>query len=362
MNKQTCPQFELLLEACLVPRARVAETFRLDDVEPASVGLLPLLYRNLAAARVEHASMGKLKGMYRRCWYANQRLLKGTAGVLDRLHEIGIPTVMIHDVPLAIRYYRDLGARPLHKASVVVPPERAEEALRAVEELGFLRTTWMPRGKRGDFFRFRHAAGFRDPEGNEVQLHWRALWLARHDFGDYTEPLEVGGCATKSLKPTEELLLTCARGFTWEAAPLWWAADATMLLRNAAIDWERLLRTARETRTVLPLREALGYVAERFAAGVPVEVLRELEASQAPGEDRRLHLWMSNPGGHRSVLKLVPACWAMQRRTIGRGSWARSLVKLPRFVEYHWRVDRKRDLPGRAWRWLRRSGSAGGRW
>jgi hypothetical protein len=299
--------------------------------------------------------------VYRRNWYANQRLLRRTVGVLDRLHGLGIPTLMIHDVPLAIRYYGDLGVRPLHRASVLVPVRRADEALRAMQALGFSRTTWMPRGGRGDFFRFRHSAGFRDPEGSEVQLHWRALWLANHDFGDYTEPIEVGGCTTRSLEPTEELLLTCARGFTWEAAPLWWAADATVLLRQVAIDWERLLRTALETRTVLPLREALRYVAERFEAKVPAEFLGELEAAPVSGEERRLHQWLSRPREHRSVLKLAPACWAMQRRTIGEGSWARSLAKLPRFLEYHWRVDRKRALPGRAWRWFRQSDRGGGR-
>ena len=93
------------------------------------------------------------------------------------------------------------------------------------------------------------------------------------------------------MQPTDELRVACAHGLIWEALPLWWFADAIFLIRRTSeIDWERLLRYGHETRMILPLREALRYVARRFQAPVPDGFLQELEAIAVSSADHQPHL------------------------------------------------------------------------
>jgi len=48
-------------------------TVDIDDLPPGQFELLPLLYRNMQRAGLEeHPWLPRLKGIYRRAWYANQ--------------------------------------------------------------------------------------------------------------------------------------------------------------------------------------------------------------------------------------------------------------------------------------------------
>jgi hypothetical protein len=111
---------ELLLRAALLPTAEAGAAWSewaagpaMDNLDEGSYRLLPLVYRNLKAQRIQHRLMGTLKGLYRRAWCENQLLFHRTVGVLESLRKAGIPTLLLKGAALALEYYKDLGARPM---------------------------------------------------------------------------------------------------------------------------------------------------------------------------------------------------------------------------------------------------------
>ncbi|MEM6327277.1 MAG: hypothetical protein AAF791_09185, partial [Bacteroidota bacterium] len=60
-------------------------TLDLNDVDPGSQRLLPLLYRRLVDRGIEADHLDRLKGVYRRSWYDNTMLLRGAVPALNAL-------------------------------------------------------------------------------------------------------------------------------------------------------------------------------------------------------------------------------------------------------------------------------------
>src|SRR5689334_20225737 len=58
-----------------------------EQFDLASFRLLPLVYKNLAAAECDDAYMGRLKGVYRRSWFLTQSLLTRSAEAVGRLED-----------------------------------------------------------------------------------------------------------------------------------------------------------------------------------------------------------------------------------------------------------------------------------
>ena len=79
----------LLLEAALGDGEAAVAAARewsllvdLDRIDFGSFRLLPLLVRNLERLDIELPSSDRLRGIYRRCWYRNQVLLRGAKAAL----------------------------------------------------------------------------------------------------------------------------------------------------------------------------------------------------------------------------------------------------------------------------------------
>ena len=56
-------------------------SFSLDDLEPGSFELLPLVYRNVAQTDPADPLLPRLKGIYRRSWVKNNLLLGRTSEI-----------------------------------------------------------------------------------------------------------------------------------------------------------------------------------------------------------------------------------------------------------------------------------------
>src|SRR3990172_3071094 len=81
-------QQELLLRAALQQGSEALNAWEMwkkavpfDQMDPASVRLLPLVYRNMQTqCDLEDPLLQKLKGVYRHAWAMNQLLLQNVAG------------------------------------------------------------------------------------------------------------------------------------------------------------------------------------------------------------------------------------------------------------------------------------------
>jgi hypothetical protein len=251
-----------------------------DRIDGASYGLLPQAYRNLAAIAPEEPLIGKLKSVYRYHWYRNQVLLHGAAEAVRVLEAAGIPTLVLKGAALAILHYRDAGARPMEDVDVLVPRDRARDAMRVLRAAGFSPAFPAPEAKIG----VRHAETFVSPGDHAVDLHWWALWQPSRDDDLWRNAVgfELGGERTRALAPAHQLLQVPVHGLrTQETPALRWIPDALLVLRSSrgAVDWEALVAAARTRQLTTHLGAALSYLRETFAAPIPEDVLDRLAAS-----------------------------------------------------------------------------------
>jgi hypothetical protein len=299
-------QQELLLKAALRegPVSLAAWEQWRAHVDPEQLDydshrLLPLLYSVLQRQGISDSQMGRFKGVYRRTWYDNTLRLRAAAAVLQALHDEGISTMLLKGAALTLRYYRDVGLRPMDDFDVLVPTHQGLAAIEVLKGLGWI-PLFEPVGvTEAEALEIGHAYPFRNARRQEVDLHWHVyyqrvaptadseLWAAAHPFA-------LSGAPTHILAPADQLLHVCVHGtqrawWSEERAPnLRWVADAMMILRNApeALDWNRLSAQAERLRFVLPLREALGYLHDHFEAPIPASVLARIRTMPVPLAER----------------------------------------------------------------------------
>jgi len=257
---------ELLLRAAVAPPDQAAAAWRkasgLVDVETLdsrSHDLLPLLYRALADGGVEDPWLPRLKGVYRRTWYANQLLLRRLARAVSALSAEGIDAVVLGGGAVGLLHYRDIGARPMNDSSIAVDPAAWQPALGVLAS-----TDW----------------GLRP-----VQLADDDLWRG-------AVPMQIGDATARAPCASDELLRICVRGISWTSRPrsTRWIADALVLVRGsaAAIDWDRFLRRAGEARVAPHLAVVLDYLSETFEAPLPPRVRSSLRQAMTPGGRARV--------------------------------------------------------------------------
>lgn len=294
----------LVLEAALFDRDRAQAAWRelkgltsIDDLDGASGGMLPLVYRNLNRFGIDDPEVGKLKGTYRYNWAQNQLTLKAAEKSHAVLEQAGIETMVLKGLALSVSHYKDMGVRRMVDADVLVPRTSAATAVKAME------TAFAPYEKDPLLAtEVRHSTSFSDRNGHEVDLHWYALWQSSPDDALWADSLsaQVGAASTRIPCPEDQLLIACAHG-AWDWVPagsaIRWVADAMIVLRSqdGELDWDRFVREARARVLAHELAPSLRYLRTSFAAPIPEEALGELERAPSASFGRRPGMKFSRP-------------------------------------------------------------------
>jgi hypothetical protein len=309
---------ELLLRAALGEGDEAVEAWKawkaqvaLDDYDYAEGQLLSLLFRNLNAIGVEDEDIGRLRGVYRFNWSRNHLVELTAAAALDVLSDAGIETMVLKGLPLSVLHYRDMGVREMLDSDILVPRERAAEAIEAMRRQ-FEPFYPDPESK----LPIHHSTPFKHPDGGELDLHWYALWQSSpdDDFWEASVPVEISRRQTRALCPTDELLHLCAHGPGLGDAPqLRWVADAAAVMRSSGteLDWARLVEQARRRRLTLTVSAPLAYLRDTIGLPVPAEVLDELAAFPAPRFERVAQRALSGRARRLGVASLQ---WDRHRR------------------------------------------------
>jgi hypothetical protein len=324
-------------------------SFDLDDPDPASQALLPLVYRQLDRLGIEDPALPKLRGIYRRTWYINQLLLDRLKGALEAVQESGVDPLVVGSWELPARYYGDLGLRAVAALHVLVRPERVAGAGRALSEAGWTG----PLEPSESFLRSRHYARFERANGDACLVYWRLFHefsdpergLEAEDLWEHPIGLELGGVSARALSPTDELLNVCvsgARMTNWQSVT--WVADAIAVIRapDSAIDWERLVRQAKRLRATLRVHDAASFLRQELDAAVPVEVLDDLRETPT----RRREMLAHRAAGTRlGLLGATPETLTRFLRLTADASLPRALAGLPTFLRDEWGLERRSQVP-----------------
>jgi len=284
------PYQELLLKGALLNGLPAllawqewSQTLDLNRLDYASRRLLPLLYHNLKAQKIDHPFTDEFRSLYLDTWAKNQMLFSKISPLLQSLREAGIDTLILKGAGFIVRYYKDFGLRPMNDFDILVPTRQVNEAIVLLRHLG-----WTQQEKTSDkslpmYLSTRHALVFLNPAKYELDLHWHVLKEclapgADKDFWEGALPIEINGVQTQVLNPVDDLFHTCIHGVRWnETPPIRWIADAvTIMNSHVSIDWDHLIQQAEKRRLSFPLRHALTYLADQFAAPIPPKFLDDL--------------------------------------------------------------------------------------
>ncbi len=219
---------------------RLRPELDLDEVNWDQHRLLPLVERGLRRAGVHDPDLPRLKGIHRQTWSRNQLLLNRTAPALGALAGAGIPTMVLKGGALGLRYYDDLGLRPMADLDVLVPFDLAVAATDVLIELGY-ESRPLTRTHQLD----HHGRPAAQPDGGgQIDLHWQLnMAMGRSgppdrwsdDFWAAAVDLDVAGHATQMPCPADLLLHVCVHGAGWSSGrgcagwptpPPWWPGPA----------------------------------------------------------------------------------------------------------------------------------------
>lgn len=351
-----------LLKACLAPADEVETHWRawreridIDHLDEASNRMLPLLFRRLESACIADPDMGRLRGIYRYHWCRNQLLLAELKRLLSALRDRGVDVMLLKGSALVHRYYRDPGLRPMSDLDIMVRPADMGAVFTLLRERG-----WQPSGQanlsEAGTRRHIHAVDFRH-HGNgrttEIDVHWtplhRSTWPgAETDFWTQSVVTQVDGIACRVLSPTDQLLHICLHGGAWNVMPPFrWVADACHILRDdaAAIDWARLIRDARRHRSHVMLREALHFLRQTFAAPIPDEVLRQLDATRPSPAERLEHNLLTRQIAAARIDQLLMLEWFNHSRAYPDSGLLRRLSTFPGHLRLGWKLDHWHQVP-----------------
>ncbi|HWR57411.1 MAG TPA: nucleotidyltransferase family protein [Thermodesulfovibrionales bacterium] len=339
------PQQELLLRAALLTGTDAIEAWQqwkssvdVEDLDPGSHRMLPLLYRNLQVHGIKDPSMSRYKGVYRQTWYKNQLLFHALGSVLRSFGELGIETVVLKGAALTVLNYKDFGLRPMNDFDVLVRVEHVLPAMRLLQDQGWIPTDFEPNEK---YISVRHSHGFRNGKGQEIDLHWHVLSQSRemdadNDFWDGAITVNIRDAATRALNPTDQLLQVCIHGAKWNYTPPFrWVADAMSILNTARseVDWNRLIEQSMKRRLLLPLRGTLSYLKDLVAAPIPPEILGSIEDISVSRIESLEHKINISP---RTRWIAVLDLWCQHSRLMKNSNVLHRLFCFPIFLQSIW--------------------------
>lgn len=347
-------QRDLLLKTllCRPEEARAAwrtlrPTLDIDELDTRMFFLLPGLYRRLLDLGIDDRDIPRLKGIYRRTWYAQQVLGREVAPLLRMVSEARIDVLVLDSVPLAFGYYERPPLRPTPYLELLVQQETLKRMLQIADSTGFHCDTASLQSSGFTPIAFRNPSGIlliidRAPP-LDLAVPGRPLEWADDLWGDSVE-LEFAGQTVTALSPADELVLACVSGDhpTGGLPRPFWPCDAVAVIRRSggALDWERVMSTARRRGQSMRLRHALAFLQDEYDVLTPAAVHEALAHEEASARQRLTYRIHSMGIARRSnPLRLV----ATYLRLTGPGN-SRLIGSFPGFLCVTLGLESRREL------------------
>lgn len=273
-----------LLKAVLLPGPSGLQAFNawrstanLDTLPGEQYALLPLLYERAAGFQVEAPCLGRLKGVYRRTWVANQLAFKALAELANAFTTANIQILVIGGACLAQAYYPQPAARPVHSLEMVLKDAAADAASAAIARLG-----WQPKPTGSSRLHQKQPTlQFRNRTGQVLQLHRQIFKGAPADetFWGQGQSFTVADMRVPTLAAEDHLLLACLAVYTARLLAL---VDAAMIIASGKVDWPRFIRQVECFQAHLAVLHVFDLLLACAATCIPSQWLGVLRQTQ-PG-------------------------------------------------------------------------------
>uniref|UniRef100_B8HPW7 Uncharacterized protein n=1 Tax=Cyanothece sp. (strain PCC 7425 / ATCC 29141) TaxID=395961 RepID=B8HPW7_CYAP4 len=262
---------ELILQATLLKGETALQAWDrwqsavdIETLDSPSAALLSQLYQNLLALGVQHQHMARLKGIYRRNWYANQLQLNYLSSLLAQLKNHKIEAIVLGQASFcsgSVENYRSI-----NNFHLLVQQSELERAVHHLIGLNWqlissIAKPWVH---------------LQDQRQFPLYLQAHLFWCEPQDYTDaqlwhYATPY---GCDPTGwqLSVTDQFLDRCARTFFKSPSnQIEGIADAMLLIQNSSqdLDWRRLIAQAQRYQMVLPVRNMLILLREVLQCSLP---------------------------------------------------------------------------------------------
>ena len=316
----------------------------IEAIDTASFFILPQVYLSLKKFGNDVPKLGRLKGVYRWTWSQNQLTLGGLIEVLRLFEERQRSAIVLKGVPLALQYYRDLGARMMKDADLLVD---VEDLPKVIADLGEI--SWRQEKPRAPdhLMPFLEGLHFTHPQWNRVDIQWRPFRLdtppsAERGLWNRSQDDAIRGVSTRVPSATDLLLLTCFHGRKSDIhSTCRWIVDAMVLLREShrSIDWDQLLEWTRQLGLLLPVRDALSYLHGEFAAPIPTDTLEHAWSLPTCRTDEDRYDQMIQHGLQPSIRGVVEEHWARYGDVCRLREWDADMLGFLRYFLSHCRRE-----------------------
>lgn len=275
---------------------------------PEFYRLLPQLYLSLVDKKLDDELLPLLRGVYKKNWYTNVLLLKRAAEILGKLSAAKIDTVVLNGIPLALLFYKNIGALYIFRIDILVQYEARHEALTVLNSLGF---TVEQKSTRLDL---PNMVGLKDASGCLINLHCFLTVESPEESADRqiwrrAVALDVQGAQTKTIDDSSTLLHLCVQGFSTCSTSGAWVLDALQVINTAPmIDWDYVLAVARQRKVTYQLRTTFTYLVREFRAQIPEQVLQHLAQSKLTALEWCDQVWSEHATADSLSARILTHC------------------------------------------------------
>jgi hypothetical protein len=231
------PDHQLLLIAALstTDSAKTAwatwrESVVFDDVDWPSARLLPIVALRPEILDTDDPLQGRIRGLYRKSWVSNERLMTSTVPARTALVSAGVQIMHVEALTFA-NLITDHGTRPLYDIDFCVPRQSVHTTIDVLESLG-----WKPQ-KQEFRARWRHHPRHFTQGSARIRVIESVPWpKASSSAWDYAS-LETSGAFL--LGPHDAVVHAAVRATQpWQPSPAQWVADIALL--TSALGYPRV--------------------------------------------------------------------------------------------------------------------------
>lgn len=267
---------EYLLRACMSESSSDFEEAvrawenvqRIDEIDYASMRLIPYLYKQSLKFRIGLSNEGICKGLYLRSWYTTQ---VKSAMPQRELRDLGLfhGSVILKGAALQQSVYRaDAPTRPADDIDVLVSSEQKKSQLSSLIEVGFKLD--------GPFsadtvLNLRNSANLIRGASN-VDVHWSIFPICYDP--DFNQRLvaraTMGNHGFLIPSATDNLIHALVHGYGSNSIqPIRWVLDAVLLIRSGEIDWPLFKKEVEATGWGPIVSHQLEYLRKAFEISLP---------------------------------------------------------------------------------------------
>lgn len=301
-----------------------------------SHGVGPYLWWELREAHIDAAILEPLKWAF---WQNAARALRyelAQANVQAALADAHIPLLWLKGGALAHTVYPKSSLRPMADLDLLVPYERREFALEAVQGLGYdfvvPQSSIQPLNEDGIYQKLTHHYVL-SSDGVLLELHYHLLRKDKVILSPQqmewmwcqTETFAVGDNLYSTLKPEAHLLYLAAHAILQHGeyqSNLKQYLDLHLLIQRSPLDWNLVLQQAVTFKWTYAVERALTLAIQFFDTPVPKSILRKMKDFR-PEDEEVLYAIHLRDKGER---------WERMRRTLAYLSFSEKIEYSQRVV------------------------------